>query len=405
MIGRTISMVFISGVLFSGCGNGRQEPSRVDDLATPGELGAANALYWIDGENIFRGNCTANAVPTRGNCGLNVASGNAAKAKEGTIAVLAKDVASSTANRDLIIKKLKDADPVVISLRQEIATLTASVNSLGTAVKNFDISIAAQQKVLDADNVIVADLASQLAAVDAALANKPGDAELTKLRAELVLEKAHADAVSADDAQKLAELVNARTQSQTALTADSEELAATKAQLDAFYASLVVNSPELVAVKKLLADLVQAQLEVETVFGFIATAGVSYRANLLSVAQRAVIERIPLSSLILKAGIYRRPSSSGFDCNHKIAVSTQQNTLAVSWIECSATSGIPSQTTFTCNDQKICKASISGQGDRQIRVINSTSYEYSSSTTKDIRTFAGTLVDPTELVAGPAKPL
>lgn len=118
-----LTLVTLPALAFVGCSDERSE-SNLNDVVIPGVPGGANKLLWVDADKLTRGNCTTGASFTRANCQGAVVAKPLAESQTRAETLIAQTLTSLTTQQNNEIARIKGADPQVISLNTQIATIT-----------------------------------------------------------------------------------------------------------------------------------------------------------------------------------------------------------------------------------------------------------------------------------------
>ena len=124
-----VSLTYISlasCLIISSCSNDGVGSlnSTVNSIASPGNPGAPNTLYWLDQGDMVRATCIVDKPTTRENCTANLGKVASAEITKRANQLGQGGVEAANANIASEIKTLKDADPSVISINQQIDSMT-----------------------------------------------------------------------------------------------------------------------------------------------------------------------------------------------------------------------------------------------------------------------------------------
>lgn len=306
--------------------------SSLADVANPGTPGEANAVFWVEQEQMVRAGCPAETLPSRSNCVTDIQRSPLAATTQNANATAAKELQAAAAETAQEIVKLKDNDPTVIAIKAEIQTVTTQKAALERAVASSTAELAKLDTAKTAKEAVVAYDDSQLAAVNKALEGSPADVDLLALKAQLTAERATYAAALVEINARIAAVTARQTYDSTTLAAASTHLTESQANLTKVYGELEVSSDRLDALKTKQALAEEAKAGISQVIALIRSETVTYRSNLFSLALQESLRIISDSfqpSIVLTPGRYEREGSSTSYCP-QLAEPTMQGSTLVS---------------------------------------------------------------------------
>ena len=109
-------------ITLSSCGfKNNQGQSTTKDIATPGELGERNTLYWYDNDTLKVGTCQSNELPVLQNCQENVNTLSFIHVEENIREFINADISFTDEEITELTKTLRERHPTIIQLRSDIA--------------------------------------------------------------------------------------------------------------------------------------------------------------------------------------------------------------------------------------------------------------------------------------------
>lgn len=102
---------------------------------------------------------------------------------------LTKPATRVTGEKDVEIRRLRDADPVVQSLREQIVTLTNEIAALGAQIQSLEQQVVQATQQVERKNLEILQLDTQISEVNRRLGSDPSNAELLRLRERLLAER------------------------------------------------------------------------------------------------------------------------------------------------------------------------------------------------------------------------
>lgn len=284
-----LSLAFLA--LSAACSD--QKPERASSVKDAVDQSTgSNTLLWFDQDKLFRGDCQPNQTLNRAHCAGNVSSQPLASIQTRTEAALAQNLTELTARQAAEVKRLKDADPTVIALTQQIAAQTTQKAALDHAVATYTQTLAAAKTDLAANQATVTELEAQIVAINARLAQDPQNRDLLRLREQSLQDQA----VAAGRVEELTALVNTTqaqlTNAQTELAEVQTELTAMQAEYQTTYAALVVQSTALDSLVKEIKFANDVKSRIAAVLELIKQSDITYRGNLLNEIDRETLKRI-----------------------------------------------------------------------------------------------------------------
>lgn len=396
----SIGLIALSFVSVVSCSNDHPvaENSSLNSVANPGDPGSPNVLYWQDKTDSFKAACTADKPTTRENCAIGIIKTPSADITKRATEAGQRTLDASVAAVAAEIKTLKDADPSIQSLANQVAILTNQKNAL-------DAGIAAETKQIAAYTASKAQLDAQIAADDAQLAAiakelvaTPNDPDLLALQAKVQSERNTFAASSAVVATRIASAQQHLAWQQATLAAVTANLKARQDELKKTYDELMVTSAKLDQLKAAQA-FAQASLNgIPSVMKFIANADVTYRGNLWAAPLQDSLRLIDSAfsgTTLLNAGRYKVESGSSSLCPQKVVPTSQGNVVKLNITYLSPCSGTTN--TYTC-DKNVCRYS-----SVTVTVLDSTHYNYRDGSYNAVFKFDSARMDVDFEVGGPER--
>lgn len=354
----------------------QEQTSALSTVTSP--RGDENVLYWQDKTDLVRGVCAPGLAVNRTNCATNLA-----KLPQADVLKRAMDMGKRGADLTATeisaeIKALKDADPTIASLTQQIAALTQQKSGVEAAVAATAAQLESDKKTkVQIEEQLVYDK-EQLKAVESRLLSSPNDETLLALQRQLKIEILQYTETLDALIPRIQSNEQRLTAQKSILTKVATDIAAKQDELKKYAETLEVDSPKL---QQLKADqaLAQAKLvAVPKVIESIANADVMYRSKIWPADFQGaftIIERAFGGLFLLTPGNYKVVSGYSSYCPQRVQI-TSDVKLKVDFLSpCTGGGAL-----LTCNDN-VCSA----VGMPNVLIIDETHYEYS----QENRSFPG----------------
>jgi hypothetical protein len=151
----------------AACSSEPPPVSHANDIATPGNIDVGNLMAWYDSEVIVIGECPAGQPVVRANCQGTIRGRKAYLDVVNEVdASFTRDIATQNAAHDAEIAQLRNADPVVQSLREQIAQLTTDIDTLTSTSSDLAATLSSLNTQLSTQNLAITQTEQQLSEVN-----------------------------------------------------------------------------------------------------------------------------------------------------------------------------------------------------------------------------------------------
>lgn len=346
--------------------------SSVNSIASPGNPGAPNTLYWVEQGEMSRATCIVDKPTTRANCTTNLGKVPVADVTKRAAQLGQGGIDAATANIATEVKALKDIDPSVISLNQQIDAMTKQKASMQIVVNTDTKMIESSTKEkAQLDERVTAD-DEQLVAIAKQLQMTPNDARLLELQAKVQAERLDLLNQSTAVANRIQTIQKHLAWQQSALVSLDNAIKAKQDELKNILDQLVVYSAKLDQLNAVKLDAQASLTGLTKVMSLIAQGDITFHGNLLNNALQGsliLVDRSFEPAMELKFGRYKVESGFSSFCAQKIEPLMQGGDVRID-----ITLQAP------CNINKlpyICdKVSCKNNATRYFTVMNSTHYTY-----------------------------
>lgn len=346
--------------------------STVNSIASPGNPGAPNVLYWVDKGEMSRATCIIDKPTTRENCTANLSKIAIAEVtkRAGTLGQGGIDAAN--ANIAAEIKALKDVDPSVVSLNQQIESMTKQ-KSATQIVVNTDTKLieTSTKEKAQLDERIVAD-DEQLAAIAKQLQMTPNDARLLELQAKVQAERLDLLNQSSAVANRIQTIQKHLAWQQSTLVSVDNAIKAKQTELKNVIDQLVVYSAKLDQLNAAGLDAQASLAGLTKVMSLIAQGDITFHGNLLNTTLQGsliLVDRSFEPAMELKFGRYKVESGFSSFCAQKIEPLMQGGDVRID-ITLQAPCNV-TKLPYVCD-----KVSCKNNATRYFTVMNATHYTY-----------------------------
>lgn len=371
------SLIYLTAIgcfAAASCSNesGGSLTSSMSSVASPGNPGTANTLYWQEQTDMSRATCVIDKPTTRANCTVNPVKLTIAEVTRRATQLGQGAVDSAVLSIAAEVKALKDSDPSVVSLVQQIDSLTKQKTALQAVITNDTklIETSAKEKAAIDEKIVADD--EQLAAIAKQLQQTPNDQKLLELQAKLQVERQDFFAQSTAIAAKMQTVQRHLTYQQSTSALVESNLKVKQDELKKTADELVVYSPKLEQLTTAKND-VQASLEnIPQVLSLVAHADITYHGNLLTNALQGaliLLDRAFEPAMELKTGRYKVESGFTQFCPQKIEPVLQGGDVRIDTTLQTPCNG--QKVSYVC-DKTVCKNSTT----RYFTVLDAKHYSY-----------------------------
>lgn len=368
--------VFTLVVVAVGCSADSPDvaSARLNTVTQPN--GESNFLFWQDKTDLYRGVCEPGKPVNRTNCVTNIVKLPQADVLKRAMDIGKRGVDSLALAIDAEIKALKDSDPTILSLTQQISALNQQKTGLQTAISSGTAQLQADQTLrTQIDEQLTFDN-QQLKEVEKRLKTTPNDQTLLDLQLKLKIEILDYTAKSDEVGQRIKILQQRVTTQQSILTKIGTDLASKQDELKKYADSLDVYSPRL---DKLKNDKAEAQAKftaIPEVIKAIGHAEIMYRGTIWPKDMQdalVLVSRGFGGIYLITPGTYKMaPNQSSSYCPQKVEITSESKILMTFLNPCSASA------TIECENEN-CTGKINGGSTPvSMTIIDATHYEFSS---------------------------
>jgi hypothetical protein len=324
----SIALVSLVGITMSSCGHERVQSAKTADIASPGQVGEDNALIWMDQGKVFVGQCVKGSPVSRANCGTNTTQRSLEETRKSANDNALAESRKVASDVDAETKRLKDSDPSITSLRNQVATLANQKQALTSSTDTVSASLKLNQGrkvILDRD---IEDRNGQIAAIDKRLAQTPNDEDLMALRAQLVAERSLMVRDLGMVSAQIDTLTRRLAWENQQLADVTSKLTAAEKVLQDTYDTLIVTSDALVTLNQRMALIQAATTGLGQIFDYISRADIVYRGQLFSRAQQLALTWIVTQQVTLDQGRYVVESGHTSFCPQQVRTQYANGVLA-----------------------------------------------------------------------------
>ena len=372
---KTVLISLVAPLLLTYCGQNSPRSAtsaELKDVVNPGDMGDSNTLYWIDQDQVGKGECLVGSAPSRENCQKNLVKAPLADTTKRATDAYATRSAAIQAQIIAEVNALKAADPTVKELTVVVNALTAQKAELEKAVAAGDATIATKTTQKTGFEKSLAFVNSQLVEIEKALVATPNDQSLMKLKMDRLDEKQELTTSIATLTEELARMTASVQWYKAELEGCKKSLAETSAKLKAVYDALNVASAKLDSLKVQEKFTKDSSMEVAGIVSMLKMASITFKGNLFSAEKQDALKAFSDSIVVpavIKEGRYTAISGHTSYCPQRLQTKSVNGVLdSVTTTYLSPCGG--SSDSFKCSG-KICKSS-----QRAVTILSQTQYEY-----------------------------
>lgn len=373
---KALISIFTLTMFSAGCSADSKDvvASHLNTVTQPN--GESNFLFWQDKTDLFRGVCEQGKPINRTNCTTNMVKLPQADVLKRSMEIGKRGVDSLAVAIDAEIKALKDNDPTVLSLTQQISALNQQKAGLQSAVSTGAAQLQADKTLKTQIDEMLAFDDQQLKEIEKQLKLTPNDQTLLDLQLKLKIEVLDYTAKNAEVTQRIQTVQKRLTTQQTILAKVEMDLANKQEELKKYADSLDVYSPKL---DKLKNDKAEAQAKftaIPAVMSAISNADIMYRGTIWPKDMQEALTLVARGFggvYLITPGTYKQePNQSTTYCPQKVEI-TPQSKIFMSFLSpCSANA------TIECENEN-CTGKINGSSSTvTMNIIDATHYEFSS---------------------------
>lgn len=278
-------------------------------------------LYWQEQTDLFRAPCTQDKPINRTNCATKPVKVAAAE-----VSKKANDIAKTALNATVTaiaaeVKLLKDSDPSILALTQQVESLTIQKTSVRNAITTDTKQIEADTALkTQLDEQLVYDN-QQLSAIAKQLRATPNDRDLIILRAQVQAQFNEHTAKSTAVISRLERVQQHLAKQNETYSVVEAALMARQSELTKFLAEVEVFSPKLDLLRMAHAEALATLNAIPEVLKYIGKGNIIFRGGIWPKDYQNALAKIeqafgPIS--LLNAGTYAVESGySGF-CKQKV---------------------------------------------------------------------------------------
>lgn len=276
----------------AACSTEPRNTSVTRDIATPGTLGAVNTMVWYDTDVVVAGECAVGQPIVRANCQTIRGRKAYMDVVNGVDQAIVADISAENAAHDAEVARLRDTDPVVQSLRQQITQLNADISTQTAANTTLTSNLTNLQATLQDEHLDITQTEQQISEVNLRLASDPGNQELLRLRDQLIAERQ--TLVSNHDATQLQinQTTSALQAGRDTIVSKTMSLQSKEAELNQRLVTLPVTSPALDHIAASINDLMTQRSREPVVLNQLRDGGLVYRTNVLTDTDNRIVMRI-----------------------------------------------------------------------------------------------------------------
>lgn len=264
--------------------------SSLQDIAEPGTPGFHNYLVWYDTGYVVLGKCEQ--AIARADCQTILARKDYREIAQVVTHAIQADLTSQTAAREVEVINLRNAHPVIVSLRQDISKINEEMKALSLAVEKIAADIQAAKTDIAKVLIELEDNQLQLNEVDRRLLLSPHDLELKRLRKVLVNERSTLFARHQNDQQVIEDGEIDLQEGRMAMRNKIALQRAKQAELEQQMQTLPVTSLLLTELNAQVKDLQSQQMRQTAIFGKLRDGGLVYRTSIMNKTDHTVVRRI-----------------------------------------------------------------------------------------------------------------
>ena len=346
--------------------------STVNSISSPGNPGAPNVLYWIDNGDMSRATCIVDKPTTRENCTTNLGKIAVTEVTKRASQLGQGGIDAANSNIATEIKALKDVDPAVVSLNQQLDSMTKQ-KAATQIVVNTDsklIESSTKEKALLDERIAADD--EQLVAIAKQLQATPNDARLLELQAKVQAERLDLLTQSNAVANRIQTIQKHLAWQQSTMISVDAAIKAKQDELKKIMEDLVVYSSKLDQLNVAKIDAQASLTGLTKVLSLIGQGDITFHGNLLNNALQGsliLVDRSFEPAMELKFGRYKVESGFSSFCSQKIEPLMQGGDVRID-ITLQAPCNV-TKLPYVCD-----KVSCKNNATRYFTVMNATHYSY-----------------------------
>lgn len=338
----------------------------------------SNVLYWQDKNDVYRATCLADKPITRENCTTNQSKYSVEVVTKRATDFVQRGMDSTSLAIAAELKQLRDSEPTVQFLNQQIAALSKQKTILQTSIDQ----ISAQIKVDTASRKNIEEQLAfddqQIKAIEKQLRVTPRDADLLALRAQLVDEVKIYTAKGIEVTTRLQSSQKRLTTYQSMVTGVDADLKARQVELKKYTDELDVTSPRLEQLKSELSEIQGRKAGVTEILAMLAKQDVIYRSTLFSKQLQAAFQLLEraFGAAILTPGRYK-PATAASLCPQKVDILDESQVKLTYLAPCNGQTS-----TLACAFDGACN--VVGGPFASITIKDDTHYEFANGSSKTL---------------------